>query len=293
METLNIDHFKTAVSYLHLYRGETFVIRLKSEIIEDKALLHHFCEQVALLHLLGIRIVLVHGSASPVSKMSEKLHVETEAFQGRSIVSKEDLEVFQMVSGKLNADLLAGLRKYKASAVGISGVDGGLITASKPSRINHITEDHQCRKIDFGFAGDLKNVNPALIHYLLDGGFIPVVSPLGFDDEEDIYQLDADEVAAELSVAMKAKKLIFMAEVDGVLKDSADDTSLFAYIPLSEINDFIALLEPSMVKKIRYCAIALNRGVSDVHVINGFKPNTLLIEIFTTKGAGTIIHKDR
>ena len=284
---------KRAAPYLRMYKGKIFVVKTGGEVIEDEQVLDNFAEQVALLHRLGIHVVLVHGGGALATELANRLGIPVEMVNGRRITSAETLEVAKMVFNKLNTDLLAALRKYAVYGVGLSGIDGGLIRASKrPVTRMADTSSGVTRDVDFGFVGDVAEVNPSVIHHLIGGGFIPVVSSLAGGEEGDIYNVNADTIAVELTISLDAEKLILMTGAPGVLKDPEDKSSLISHMTLAELDDVIAKsAKGGMVAKLQACSTALKRGVPKVHIISGLKSDSLLIEVFTNEGSGTLIEK--
>jgi acetylglutamate kinase len=285
---------KCAAPYLRMYKGKTFVVKIGGEIIEDEAVLDNFSEQVALLHRLGIHVVLVHGGGAGATSLAEKLGIPVEMVNGRRITNAETLDVAKMVFNKLNTDLLASLRKYAVYGVGLSGIDGGLIRASKrPVKRMTDAESGQERDVDFGFVGDVVEVNSSVIDHLIKGDFIPVVSSLAGGSENDIYNVNADTIAVELTLALKdAEKLILMTGAPGVLKDAKDPDSLISHMTLAELDEVIAnSAKGGMVAKLQACSAALKRGVPRVHIISGIRADSLLVEVFTNEGSGTLIEK--
>lgn len=284
---------KCAAPYLRMYKGRIFVVKIGGEIIEDEAVLDNFSEQVALLHRLGIHVVLVHGGGAGATSLAKKLGIPVEMVNGRRITNAETLEVAKMVFNKLNTDLLASLRKYAVYGVGLSGIDGGLIRASKrPVKRMTDAESGQERDVDFGFVGDVAEVNPSVISHLIEGAFIPVVSSLAGGIENDIYNVNADTIAVELTLALKAEKLILMTGAPGVLKDAKDPGSLISHMTLAELDEVIAnSAKGGMVAKLQACSAALKRGVPRVHIISGIRADSLLVEVFTNEGSGTLIEK--
>jgi acetylglutamate kinase len=282
---------KRAAPYLRMYKGKIFVVKIGGEIIEDKAVLDNFSEQVALLHRLGIHVVLVHGGGALATELATKLGIPVEMVNGRRITNAETLEVAKMVFNKLNTDLLASLRKYGVYGVGLSGIDGGLIHASKrPVKRLKDAASGEERDVDFGFVGDVSEVNPSVIHHLIGGEFIPVISSLAGGEENDIYNVNADTIAVELTIALNAEKLILMTGAPGVLKDAKDPSTLISHMTLAELDDVIAKsAKGGMVAKLQACSSALKRGVPRVHIISGVKADSLLVEIFTNEGSGTLI----
>jgi acetylglutamate kinase len=235
--------------------------------------------------------VLVHGGGALATELAGKLGIPVEIVNGRRITNAETLEVAKMVFNKLNTDLLASLRKYAVYGVGLSGIDGGLIRASKrPVKRMTDSESGKERDVDFGFVGDVADVNPSVIHHLIQGEFIPVISSLAGGTENDIYNVNADTVAVELTIALNAEKLILMTGAPGVLKDAKDPNTLISHMTLAELDDVISKsAKGGMVAKLQACSSALKRGVPRVHIISGIMADSLLIEVFTNEGSGTLI----
>jgi acetylglutamate kinase len=225
------------------------------------------------------------------TELAKKLGIPVEMVNGRRVTNAETLEVAKMVFNKLNTDLLASLRKYAVYGVGLSGIDGGLIRASKrPVKRLTDAESGQERDVDFGFVGDVAEVNPSVIHHLIDGEFIPVISSLAGGTENDIYNVNADTIAVELTIALQAEKLMLMTGAPGVLKDPKDPNTLISHMTLDELDDVISKsAKGGMVAKLQACSTALKRGVPRVHIISGVKADSLLIEVFTNEGSGTLI----
>lgn len=289
----SIAGLKQAIPYLRNYQKKIFVVKIGGEVIEDKQVLDNFAEQVSLLHMLGIHIVLVHGGGALATELSKRLDIPVEMVNGRRITSAETLDVAKMVFSKLNTDLLAALQKYAVYGVGISGIDGGLIRASKrPVAQMTDSASGKTRDVDFGYVGDVTEVNPNVVHHLIAGNFIPVISSLAGGDGNDVYNVNADTIAMELTVALDAEKLILMTGAPGVLRDPKNPDSLICHMTLAELDEVIAnSAKGGMIAKLQACSKALKRGVPRVHIISGLKPDSLLIEIFTNEGSGTLIEK--
>lgn len=285
---------KKAVPYLRVYKGKTFVIKISGELITDKPALDNFAEQIALLHQIGINTVLVHGGGLQASDLSNKLGIPVEMVDGRRITSAAALDVVKMVfNGKLNTELLAALQKQKVAGVGLSGVDGGLICAQKRP-LAKITDETsgKVREVDFGFVGDVVAINTGVITHLLDGSFVPVVSSLAGGENGEIYNVNADTVSSRLAAGLKAEKLIFVTNVPGVFKNKDDPASLISHMDLKRLDELLSYGAVGGMKvKLEASDWAIKQGVPRVHIISGLKNDSLLFEIFTNEGTGTLIEE--
>lgn len=286
---------KKAAPYLRMYQGKIFVVKIGGEVLEDERVLDNFAEQVALLHRLRIRVVLVHGGGTLATKLAKQLGIPVEIVNGRRVTSAETLEVAKMVfNGKLNTDLLAALRKYAVSGVGLSGIDGDLINASRRpvTKMNDV-DSGETRHVDFGYVGDVVSVNPNVIHHLINANLIPVVSAMAGNEQGDVYNVNADTIAVELTLALQAEKLILLTAVPGVLKEPDNPESLISHMTIDELDNILSTsAKGGMIAKLQSCRNAIDRGVRRVHIISATKPDSLLLEVFTNEGSGTLIEKN-
>lgn len=293
MEPKQLDTLRQALPYINRFKGKTFVVKIGGDIAEDEQELNLFCEEVALLAQVGIHVVMVHGGGKQATDLSEKLGIEPKLVGGRRITDEKTLDVVMMVfAGKINTEILGSLRRAGVDAVGLSGVDGGIINAVKrPPRkmVNEKTGKEEV--IDFGHVGDIESVDPKLLVTLLNADFVPVIASLGGDDRGSILNINADTVAAEIAAALKAEKLILASDVDGILRT---DKTLISRTTPEEIDRLIkeGVIKGGMIPKAQGAVEALLEGVRSVHIINGKKPSTLLAEVFTDTGAGTMIRRD-
>ncbi|MFN0060877.1 MAG: acetylglutamate kinase [Planctomycetota bacterium] len=278
---------RNAFPYLRLYQGKYFVVKAGGEAFAEVGARRALLEQVSILFRLGIKVVLVHGGGPQLTRTTERLGLEPVFVDGRRVTCAETLEAAAMVlNGSVNASILAGLRELTTSAVGVSGIDGGLITATR--RVGAKAA------VDFGHVGDIQHVDPRVLIKLLDDGFLPVVSPLCCNTAGELLNVNADSVAARIAVALNAAKLVFMTGAPGVLRDAKDPSSVISY---TDIKGLAALKEErafqdGMLPKVSAIAEALDGGVDRVHVISHRVPDSLLIEVFTNEGAGTLVVLD-
>ncbi len=289
----SIMTLKHAIPYIRLYKGKTFVVKVGGNILQRVDVLDSITEDITLLHQVGIRIVMVHGGGPQATEMCKKLGIEPTIVAGRRVTDAATLEVAKMVyAGSLNIDILTSLRGHQTPAVGISGVDGNLITARRrPKKMVEPTPGSPAIEVDFGFVGDIETVNPAFLDHLLNGFSIPVISSLACDDEGTLYNINADTVAQSVAVALKAEKLLVLTDIDGLLRDVKNPNSLVSYTDIEEVEQLRhkGALSGGMLPKVEACIAALKGGVRRTHLLNGTKPGALLLEVFTNAGCGTMI----
>ena len=284
-----VTALKQATPYIRMYKGKTFVVKAGGAVFASKTSTRALIEQVALLHQLGIRIVFVHGGGPQATELAKALGVDTRMVQGRRVTDEESLEVTTMVlNGLINTRILAACRDLQVPAVGISGVDAGLIKASKrPPVVMHEQED----PVDFGFVGDIEGVEVDVLEKQLGLGLLPVVSPLSADSSGTLLNINADTVASALAVALKAEKLILATGAPGILEDASDPDSLVSYLDLAGLRALRekGSLGEGMMPKAASIEAALTGGVERVHIINFSEPDSLLLEVFTNEGTGTLV----
>ncbi|MBS1722165.1 MAG: acetylglutamate kinase [Armatimonadetes bacterium] len=274
-----------AVGYLRLYRGLTFVVKCGGEAIADKEGARRLLEQVSVLHQLGIKVVLVHGGGVQATRLGQRLGATSTFIDGRRVTDAGMLECMVLaLNGEARTLLLSVCRSIGVAAVGVSGIDAGLVVANRRP---------PTAKGDFGQVGDVVSVDPTILATLLDKGFMPVVSPLCADRDGDVLNVNADVVAAELAVAIGAAKLITVTSQRGILRDLKDESSLIAHLTLQELEELSAdgTIDGGMLPKAASIRRALEGGVERVHVVGHCYPDSLLSEVFTNEGCGTLIVK--
>ncbi|MBS1767894.1 MAG: acetylglutamate kinase [Acidobacteria bacterium] len=277
----------SAALYVRRFRNRTFVLKVGGALLEDRFASRALCRQVSLLWSFSIRVVLVHGGGPALDALCEKLALPVEKVGGRRVTSPAVLEAAQMVlAGTEHTRVLADLRACGVPAVGLSGVDAGLLHAKKRAPLATASGP-----VDFGLVGDVESVDPAILERLLEGGFLPVIAPLSGDDEGEVYNTNADTVAAEIALALKAEKLIFLLEAPGVLKDADRPESLIPHLTLAGLDALHAggALKGGMQPKRDAISRALKGGVAAAHLVGGLSPDALLTEIFTNEGSGTMV----
>ncbi|HEU4435427.1 MAG TPA: acetylglutamate kinase [Pyrinomonadaceae bacterium] len=290
---LRLDLLREALPYIQRFQGHTFVVKLSGKVTEDRENLTSLAEELALLHQVGIRICVVHGGGKQLSELATKLGVEQTIIEGRRVTDDATLEMAKMIfAGKINTDILAALRQRSIEAVGLSGVDGNIVHAERRPPKEIVNRETGARdKIDFGHVGDVVQINSRLLTVLLDHGYLPVISSLGADDEGMVFNINADTIAAEIAVQLKAEKLILLSDVDGIYLTPGDPQTKLSRLTAADTDQLISsgAATGGMIPKLQNIATLLRRGVHSAHIISGSKRNALLSEVFTDKGTGTMI----
>jgi acetylglutamate kinase len=290
--TLAIRALKGAAPYIRMYKGKSFVVKAGGGVFADVATTRVLVEQIAILHYFGVRVVLVHGGGPQLTEVATALGVPTRMVGGRRVTDEKSIDVTSMVlNGLINTRVLAICRDLDIEAVGISGVDAGLVRAHRrpPVRL-----DADGELIDFGFVGDIDAVDPAVLRKLLDNGLMPVVSPLSADESGTLLNINADTVAAAIGAALGAEKLILCTAAPGILGSVDDPGSLVSYTDLRGLKRLReeGRIADGMLPKARAIEEAIRGGVRRVHVVSYKSPEGILGEVFTNEGTGTLIVAD-
>jgi acetylglutamate kinase len=288
--TAEATALKHAVPYIRIFKGKTFVLKAGGGALERESTARDLVEQIEVLHQVGIRVVLVHGGGTQSTGLAKALGAETRFVEGRRVTDAKALEIATMVlNGVVNTHLLAVCRSVGLPAVGVSGVDAGLIQARKrpPVRVGG-------EMVDFGFVGDVEGVDPKVLTDLMDAGYVPVVSPLSAAEDGTVLNINADTIASALAVALQAEKLLFLTGAPGILERADDPGSLVSYTDLAglrRLKDEGGLLR-GMLPKTSAIEAAIQGGVRRVHILSHDLPDGLLAEVFTNEGVGTLVVED-
>jgi acetylglutamate kinase len=280
-----------AAPYIRLFKGCTFVIKAGGETLESEAATLDLLGQVEILHHVGIRVVLVHGGGSESTALARALGAEARFVEGRRVTDAKALAVAAMVlNGSVNTRILAACRRLGLPAVGVSGIDAGLIQASRRPPVE-IEVSGKTETVDYGFVGDVVSVSPGVLTTLLDAGIVPVVSPLSAADDGTVLNINADTVASALAVGLRAEKLILMTGAPGILERPDDPGSLISYTDLAGLRRLRerGCLVRGMLPKASAIESALLGGVRRVHILGAGLPDSLLAEVFTNEGVGTLV----
>jgi acetylglutamate kinase len=286
-----IRSLRSAAPYIRMYKGKTFVVKAGGGVFADAAAVRGLIEQIAILHYFGVRVVFVHGGGPQLTEITEALGVPTRMVQGRRVTDQKAIDATSMVlNGLINTKLLALCREMTIDAIGISGVDAGLIRAHKRAPVKLDTGD----TVDYGFVGDIDSVNTSVINKLLDNGLMPIVSPLSADDNGTLLNINGDTVAAALGAALNAEKLMLCTGAPGILANVEDPTSLISYTDLAGLKRLREekKIVDGMLPKAKAIEDAIRGGVRRVHVMSYKSGEGILAEVFTNEGAGTLIVAD-
>ncbi|HTU67992.1 MAG TPA: acetylglutamate kinase [Steroidobacteraceae bacterium] len=286
-----IRSLRSAAPYIRMYKGKTFVVKAGGGVFADAAAMRGLIEQIAILHYFGVRVVFVHGGGPQLTEITEQLGVPTRMVQGRRVTDQKAIDATSMVlNGLINTKLLALCREMNIDAVGISGVDAGLVRAHKRAPVKIDTGE----TVDYGYVGDIDLIDPSVINKLLDNGLMPIVSPLSADDNGTLLNINGDTVAAAIGAALDAEKLMLCTGAPGILADVNDPQSIISYTDLAglkKLRDEKRIVE-GMLPKAKAIEDAIKGGVRRVHVMSYKSPEGILAEVFTNEGAGTLIVQD-
>jgi acetylglutamate kinase len=278
-----------ALPYIRKFHKKTIVIKLGGHAMVDHNIMNTVVEDAVLLHYVGMRVVLVHGGGPEITEKMKMVGKEPTFVGGLRVTDEDTLEIAEMVlAGKISNMIVSMIAKNGAKGVGISGNDGGLVIAEKTGLKKVQVGDKEI-EVDLGLVGDIREINPQLLETMLDAGYIPVVSPLALDKKGNDLNINADTMAGELAVALKAYKLISLTDVDGVM--NKDRTELYHRLTLKNIDALMAdgTISGGMIPKIQASVNAVRHGVEGAHILNGNAEHNLLLELFTDFGVGTMI----
>ncbi|MDD3364036.1 MAG: acetylglutamate kinase [Syntrophomonas sp.] len=270
-----------ALPYIKEFSGKRVVIKYGGAAMQDCALKQKVMQDIVLMKYVGMHPIVVHGGGPDINAMLKRLDIKSSFIDGLRVTDQETMEIVEMVlGGKVNKEIVTGLNASGGKAIGISGKDGGLLEA---------------RAIDdtgkMGYVGEVCQVNPQVIETLIENGYIPVIAPIGIDKDQQSYNINADLAAAALAVALKADKLVLLTDVPGLLQNPKDSDSLISVLKVSQVPEYIAngTIAGGMIPKVKCCVEAVTGGVGRTHIIDGRVPHSILLEIFTDEGVGTMV----
>lgn len=270
-----------ALPYIQRFNRKVIIIKYGGSAMVDEELKLNVIKDAVLLKLVGFKPIIVHGGGKEISKWVGKVGMEPKFVNGLRVTDASTMEIAEMVLNRVNKNLVQLIQQLGIKAVGISGKDGGLLHVHKKD------SDGQ----DIGFVGEIDAVEPKILYDLLEKDFLPIVCPIGYDDRFDTYNINADDAACAIAKAMKAEKLAFLTDIEGVYRDFNDKSTLISELTIEEAEEFIksGAAMGGMIPKLSNCVDALKNGVSRVHILDGRIPHCVLLEIFTHKGIGTAI----
>lgn len=274
-----------ALPYIQRFNRKIIVVKYGGSAMVDEELKQHVIQDVTLLKLVGFKPIIVHGGGKEISRWVEKAGMEPEFVNGLRKTDEATMEIAEMVLNKVNKSLVKLVQELGVNAVGISGKDGGMLKVEKKYSNGQ----------DIGYVGEITQVNPQILYDLLEKDFLPIVCPIGMDENYDSYNINADDAACAIARAVHAEKLAFLTDIEGVYKDPKDPSTLISELPISEAKKLIedGYIGGGMLPKLNNCIDAIENGVSRVHILDGRIAHCLLLEIFTNKGIGTAILGDK
>lgn len=273
-----------ALPYIQRFRGSTIVVKYGGSAMLDEKLKYNVIKDVALLKLIGMKPIIVHGGGKEINKWVRLSGKEPQFVNGLRVTDKETMEIAEMVLYKVNKGLVAMMEKLGLPAVGLCGKDSSMLKVEKKLANGK----------DIGYVGKIKSVNSKLLDSLMEADFIPVIAPIGLDDNCDTYNINADDAACGIATCINAEKLVFLTDIEGVFVDPTDKSTLISEMDLEQAKEFIAkgVVGGGMLPKLTNCIEAIEEGVSRVHILDGRMEHCLLLEFFTQKGIGTAILKE-
>ena len=270
-----------ALPYIQRFNRKIIVVKYGGSAMVDENIKKNVIKDVTLLKLVGFKPIIVHGGGKEISRWVGKVGMEAQFVNGLRVTDADTMEIAEMVLNKVNKGLVQMVEELGVRAVGISGKDGGLL---------HVQKRYSDGK-DIGYVGEITQVHPEVLYDLLEKDFLPIVCPIGMDDNYDTYNINADDAACAIARAVHAEKLAFLTDIEGVYKDPADKSTLISELHVSEAKELIGqgYIGGGMLPKLNNCIDAIENGVSRVHILDGRILHCLLLEIFTNKGIGTAI----
>lgn len=271
-----------AMPYIKKYSGETIVVKYGGHAMLNEKLKNAVMKDIALMQLVGINVVLVHGGGPEINNMLKSIGKKSEFKDGIRVTDEETIEIVQMVlAGKVNKSLVQHLEDSGGKALGLCGLDGGMLKAEKLQHTN-----------DLGFVGNITEVNPDPVNDIISQGYIPIIATVASGSKGEVYNINADFAAAELAAKLKAKKLILMTDVKGLLKDKNDESTIISVVNVSEVNNLKkeGIIDGGMIPKVDCCVEVVRQGVGRAHIIDGRIEHSILIELFSDAGIGTMFY---
>ena len=273
-----------ALPYIQKFNRKIIVVKYGGSAMSNEELQRNVIQDVTLLKLVGFKPIIVHGGGKAISKWVGKVGKEAKFVNGLRVTDEETMEIAEMVLGRVNKNLVTMVEELGVKAVGISGKDGGLL------KVNKKYADGQ----DIGYVGELNKVDPKVLYDLLEKDFLPIVAPVGLDDDFNTYNINADDAACAVARAVGADKLVFLTDIEGLYKDINDKSSFISRLSAGQAEELInsGVIGGGMLPKLNNCTAAIRNGVNRVHILDGRVPHCLLLEIFTNEGVGTAIYSD-
>ena len=273
-----------ALPYIQKFNRKIVVVKYGGSAMSNEELQKNVIKDVVLLKLVGFKPIIVHGGGKEISKWVEKVGMEARFVNGLRVTDADTMEIAEMVLNKVNKRLVTMVEELGVQAIGVSGKDGGLLKVEKKYAGGE----------DIGFVGNITDVNPKILYDLLEKDFLPIIAPIGLDDEFQTYNINADDAACAIAKAVGAEKLAFLTDIEGLYRDFSDKSTFISRLTATEAQELIdsGMIGGGMLPKLGNCTDAIRNGVNRVHILDGRTPHSLLLEVFTNKGVGTAIVAD-
>ncbi len=273
-----------ALPYIQKFNRKIIVVKYGGSAMSDEELQRHVIQDVTLLKLVGFKPIIVHGGGKAISSWVQKTGKEAQFINGLRVTDKETMEIAEMVLGRVSKNLVTMVEELGVKAVGISGKDSAMLKVKKRLSGGQ----------DIGYVGEITKVDPKILFDMMDHDYLPIVAPIGLDDQFETYNINADEAACAIAKAVGADKLVYLTDVEGLYRDFEDKSSFISRISVTEAEELIAggMIGGGMLPKLSNCTEAVRGGVKRVHILDGRVPHSILLEIFTNKGNGTMFYDD-
>lgn len=273
-----------ALPYIQKFNRKIIVVKYGGSAMSDEELQRHVIQDVTLLKLVGFKPIIVHGGGKAISSWVQKTGKEAQFINGLRVTDKETMEIAEMVLGRVSKNLVTMVEELGVKAVGISGKDSAMLKVKKRLSGGQ----------DIGYVGEITKVDPKILFDMMDHDYLPIVAPIGLDDQFETYNINADEAACAIAKAVGADKLVYLTDVEGLYRDFEDKSSFISRISVTEAEELIAngMIGGGMLPKLSNCTDAVRGGVKRVHILDGRVPHSILLEIFTNKGNGTMFYDD-
>jgi acetylglutamate kinase len=284
--TNKVEVLLESLPYIKEYSDRIVVVKIGGSMMENDSVIQSVLNDLILMKYVGIKVVLIHGGGKQISEMSTEKGIKTEFIDGLRVTSKDSMEIVKMVLiGNINTKIVSFLNKHGSIALGVSGNDASFIKCHKKEYKKN------GKIIDLGFVGEIDSINSDFLNNMLDSGYIPVIATLGVDDKGNIYNINADTCAAEVTISLNARKMILLTDVDGIMGKSGKGNKLISKLTVDQCTDLLesGKISSGMIPKVIACIAALKSGAERTHILNGIKKHSILVEIFTDAGIGTMI----
>ncbi len=282
-----------ALPYIKEFHGKTVVIKYGGNAMINKELKEAVMQDIVLMKFVGMNPVVIHGGGPEINTMLKRVNKESTFINGLRVTDDEVMEIVEMVLvGKVNKEIVSAIHLHGGKAMGLSGKDGGLITARKKMHYERDDAGNHS-EIDLGFVGEVENIKASVIHDIISQGYIPVIAPIGSGLDNETYNINADYVAGKVAEALSADKFVLLTDTEGIYDDRGGEKRFYSSLNVNEVDQLISegVIAGGMIPKVECCVEAIENGVKRVHVIDGRVPHSILLEIFTTSGIGTMIVK--